>query len=81
MTYIHDIIAQGEHLKRSKKVSKYNRIWEIEINSNWVSQRQFNEMNVFEWAPKDLVFYMALVIDNKRIILKIYFFGQQTEIQ
>ena len=81
MTYIHDIIAQGEHLKRSKKVSKYNRIWEIEINSNWVSQRQFNEMNVFEWAPKDLVFYMALVIDNKRIIYKIYFFGQQTEIQ
>lgn len=81
MTYIHDIIAQGEHLKRSKKVSKYNRIWEIEINSNWVSQRQFNEMNVFEWAPKDLVFYMALVIDNKRIIFKIYFFGQQTEIQ
>ena len=81
MTYIHDIIAQGEHLKRSKKVSKYNRIWEIEINSNWVSERQFNEMNVFEWAPKDLVFYMALVIDNKRIIFKIYFFGQQTEIQ
>ena len=81
MTYIYDIIAQGEHLKRSKKVSKYNRIWEIEINSNWVSQRKLNEINMFEWAPKDLIFYMTLVIDNKKIIFEIYFFGQQTEIR
>lgn len=81
MTYIHDIIAQGEHLKRSKKVSKYSRIWEIEVNSNWVSQRKFNEINVLEWALKDLILYMALVIDKKKIIFKIYFFGQQTEIQ
>lgn len=57
-----------ENLKEYKKVPKCSRIWEVEINSNWVHERKLNEGSTFGWASEDLLVIIFLTTEDKRII-------------